>query len=808
VSRPGPAANKHRRLGPDLVTAARSGERYRDAHVFLGGTGAVGGTALLEMLALYEQMFAIHPPGPEDVPVLVSTGTTADEIAAFTRRLFRFVESRHGPSALPRRVRRGYLTQSGVFVAMERFEVSAVPGLKRVAQTPPEDRPAVVAEFLAEIGSSPDDDPDRISKAVAEAVASARPVTDFLTRYRRDHLDALGVAGIRSVISGIPVPSLIAYHQVELELAARHIAGFEPEQVEELKELFVEALRDDLAAVRETIAGEVLMAHTTGVGGMYDEGPDGRPVIRMGFAHAGLDRRMGDKHRFAEKLTTLYAQAGVKVLVTAAAIGIDEVRVRDRIPLHRQIRQQLFDAPLEVFPGSKESQPEGSRASREAGHPVPARQVLRSFRPLTIPLDDPPSGPATFERGEEIVPSYAVRSGENGFFTVADADALYRVMRVASAGELGLMLARVGLLGEDTDRPWFTDNVCFYTETDNARHVLDFLSQPALLTTQLSGLEPMSLQDLGSAKHQAELHTLTLLILLHRLRTLDVDAIDPYVDVERFDPRAFFVEHSRRLMFEDVGAWGFETLARDVQLLASADDPEDLLPLTPPREHELFPRRREALRLILEQALRSVWTIPSLGLPIVFERDGRAMLRTGYYVSPLDLLITDTADVAAAFHGGKGSPAEVRDYHLAVGGFVDVRPHAIVSTARSADQDLAGTIARFDKEEDLRRHLWSLEPYSFFATCGLLAVWFRLRGLYRLLRESMIELGSLQEYRWLMRRDAAGHILVVPGVVEALRLVSEGLEKTTGTEFLDGIWGYEPLPVPDRRGEIPGAPLA
>ena len=33
-------------------------------------------------------------------------------------------------------------------------------------------------------------------------------------------------------------------------------------------------------------------------------------------------------------------------------------------------------------------------------------------------------------------------------------------------------------------------------------------------------------------------------------------------------------------------------------------------------------------------------------------------------------------------------------------------------------------------------------------------------------------------------------------VVEALRMVAEGQEKTTGTERLDGLWGYERrLPV-------------
>jgi hypothetical protein len=806
---------KKERLGPRLAAAARSGERYRDAHMFLGGTGAVGGTAVLQMLSLYEEMFSIRPPEPDDVPVLVATGTTFDEIAAFTRRLFRLVEARHGRDRLPQRVRSGYLTHSGLFVAPERFEVSALPALKRVTQTPPEDRSAAVGAFLQEIGTGVDAEPDVILKALAEAVAESRPFTSFLERYRTENLVRLGVERYRSVVVGIPIPSLIAYQQGELSALADHVPGFGTVRVEELKERFVEALRDDLVEVKATLADDVLIAHTTGVGGMYDEDAnDGHPTIRLGFAHAGRDRFLADKHRFAEDLGVRYARSGVKVLVTAAAIGVDEVRVRERIPLHRQIRQRLFDAPSEVFRGSKGAQPSRSRATQAAGRPLPASQVLRAFAPLTVPFEEPEAAPVRFDRGTAIVPSYAIRSGENGFFSVANAEALYRVMRVASAGELGLLLATVALLGDDRGAPWFRDDVCYYTETDNARHVLDFLAQPALRRSQLSGLDPMALQDLGSAKHQAELHTLSLLILLHRVRTLDVDAIDPYVDLARFDPRAFLVGHSRTLTFEDVAAWDYEELARDVQRLGGAESADDLLPLTPPRELELFPGRRQALRSVLDTVLGAVWTVPSLGSPVLFERDGVTLLRTGYYVAPLDVLVTDRRSVIGALQeghrdsGNRSSFADYRDYHLAVGGFVDLRPHAVVSSARSDHEDLTGRVRTFHDEASLRSHLWSLEPYSFFSTCGLLAVWFRLRGLYAVLRDSMIELGTLQGFPWHMPRDDSGHILLVPGIVEAFRMVSEGLEKTTGTERLDGMWGYEPRPVPDRRDTIPGLPAS
>jgi hypothetical protein len=804
---------KKERLGPRLVDAARARDRYRDVHMFLGGTGAVGGTAVLQMLSLYEEMFSISPPQPDDVPVLVATGTTAEEISAFTRRLFRFVESRHGGGLLPERIRRGYLTRSGVFVALQRFEVAALPGLHRISLTPPEGRRAVTEEFLAGIGSDLGDDADTVFKALADAVSSARPFTEFLEGYRREHLEPLGRAGFRSVVLGIPIPSLVAYHQDELALAAGQVEGLGREHLEQLKGLFIEALRDDLVDVQEGLAETVLVAHTTGVGGMYDERPGepgAHPEIRLGFAHAALDRRLAEKAKFADELTELYADAGIKVLITAAAIGIDEVRVRDRVPLHRGIRQMLFDAESEVFPGSQGSQPGRSARPGRAGRPVPARHVLRVFPPLTVPLDGPPSGPVTFERGEEVVPSYAIRSGENGFFSVANADALYRVMRVASASELGLMLSTVALLGEDRLAPWFPGNVCYYDETDNARQVLDFLAQPALQAAQLSGLEPMALQDLGSAKHQGEMHTLALLILLHRLRTLDVDAIDPYVDVDRFDPRWYLVERSRPLGFEDLVAWEFGAVARQMQVLASAETPDDLLSLTPPREHGLFPRRQEALRRVLEEVLRSVWTPPSLGTPLIFEREGTAYLRTGYYVAPLDLLVTSSDAVdrwLREAHRESGNPCSLedyRDYHLCVGGFVDLRPHAIVCTARNDEEDLTGRVHRVADPRALRRHLATIEPYSVFSTCGLLAVMFRLRALYRQLREAMIELGSLHEFRWHMPRDSAGHILVVPGIVEALRMVSEGLEKSTGTERLSGVWGYERRPVPDRRGSIPG----
>jgi hypothetical protein len=791
---------KRERLGPKIVAAARSGQRYRDVHVFLGGTGAVGGTAVLELLTVYEEMFSIAAPEPDDVPVIVATGTNRDEIRAFTRRLFRFQESRHGAECLPERVRQGYLTHSGVYLALERFAVTALPQLAGVSALPADERGTRVRSALAAMGAGPDTAPEEISRALAAAVPTDA-FSGFLDGYLRQHLAGRGVGRFRSVVVGIPIPSLLAYHERALDAVLAEVPGLE---VATLQERFLDLLRDDLVHVQADLAETLVVAHTTAVGGMYDEDASGRVFIRLGFAHSAQDNRLVAKQQYADRLAQRYAAAGVRMLVTAAAIGIDEVRVRDRIPMHPALQAKLFDAPVELYPGSQGRPVDGSEPPGDR-----SRQFLASHRPITVELDEPEPGPVVLDRGETLRPSYALRSGENGFFSVANADALYRVMRVASAAELGLVLATVALFGDDGQYPWFRDSVCYYPETDNSRQVFDFLAQPRLRQAQLTGLDPLALQDLGSAKHQGELHTLGLLILLHRLRTLDVSAIDPYVDTDRFDPAAFFVAHSSQLTFDDVAMWQPAELARELGTLVTAATAEELLPLLPTAGPELFPDQARAKRMVLDRVLRAVWTVPSLGSPIVFERNGMAHLRIGYYVAPLELLTSERTalwDALHALHKESGNPCSYgayRDYHLCVGGFVDLRPHAILCSAPNDSVDLSSRVTTYHTEGELRLGLAALEPYSFFATAGLLAVLFRLRALHRLLSEAMIETGTLQSWRWHMPREV-GRLIVVPGVVESLRMVAEGLEKTTGTERLDGLWGYERRPVPDRRSAIPG----
>lgn len=789
---------KKSRFGPRLVAAARSGKHYRDVHVFIGGTGAVGGSAAMQMVSMLEEMMSIQPPAsPDDVPVLIVTGRSDDEVRSFESRLRRYIRTRWGAGTAPRHLETGFLSPGGVCIAVSKFEMKPIPGLEIVTDADAHSLSAAVREFLTIAGVDEALPREELGAAIMKYVRASRPITSFL----EEHLSRLRGSGdkpYRSVLLGFPLPSILAYQTGGLSVVANEL-NLGDEFVAEVKSAFETTFADDLSAIDQTWGARVLVAHTTGVGGMYDETPTGETTLRLGFAHAARDEFLRNKHHEAVHLTEMYAQRGILMLVTAAAIGIDEVRMREPIPLHGGIVKALRDAPHELFRGSRER-----------------KQFIQIFRPTTLRLDAAPTpakkkptgepAPLHFKRGEDLRPEYVIRSGENGFFSVANADALYRVMKVASVSELGHVLAATGLLGDDPNVPWFQNGICFYDETANSKPVFDFLYQPVLLAAQLSGIDPMALQDLGSAKHQAELHTLSLLILLHRLRTLDIEAIEEYPD-PAFNARRFFLENSRPLTFRDVEQWDVEALARDLRTLVTADKPGQLLPLKPLIDPNQFGGRDEAHMAVLKVVLDAVFTVTSLGSPIVVQDEsGSAVVRAGYWIAPLGDVVTNHDSLHRLFESGYEkakpdcTPEEYRAFQMAVNGFIDLRPLGIVSSAKLPSEIAKGSVTTHADAASFEARLASLEPYTFFATCGLLAVVHRLRALGRTLNMARTDLGTMQDWVWTMLRDTRGHTYVVPGVVEALRMVSESQEKTTGTEWLDGTWGYERR-LPEQRAD-------
>jgi hypothetical protein len=807
---------KKSRFGPRLVAAARDGSLYRDVHVFIGGTGAVGGSAVLQMISMLEEMMSVRAPdGPDDVPVLIVTGRNDEDIEAFIARLKRFTRARWGGDTSPRRFEHGYLTPGGVYVSLSSFQLKPIRGLDAVTEAESAERDAAVDAFLAVADTSRSLPRRDIADALMRHVRSVRPLSEFFED-RIVRLRDYGPKPFKSLLIGVPLPSILSYQTGGLtDVAAA--TGLGDDLAQELKREFERVFGDDLVAVRERWGIRVLVAHTTGVGGMYDELSDGATNPRLGFAHAAIDNILRQKHIEAERITTEYSGRGLYVLVTAAAIGIDEVKVRERIPLNRAVVDELRRAPRELF--------HGMRARREVREPdgtkrfIAVRQFLRVLRPVMVPAAiDAPQGesrPLFLKVVEDIRPEFVIRSGENGFFSAANADALYRVMKVATASELGHVLASVALLGDDPHVPWFappsasvetrSGGICYYTETANSKQVFDFLYQPALLSTQLSGLEPLSLQDLGSAKHQAELHTLGLLILLHRLRASDFDQLPTYPQAS-FDPRKFFVETSRPLTFRDIESWDLSALAADLRTLVLARSRGHLLPLKPLRDPGQFGGRDEAHMSVLDVVLRAVWAIPSLGSPIVVEDGDRLVARVGYYIAPFGRVLTDQDGLRRLFASGyetaapRCTAAEYQAFQMSVNGFIDLRPVGVTCTARTTAELGSASVAIARDDRLFTEHIRQIEPYSFFATCGLVAVIHRLRSIGAFFRTARPDLGTMQDAAWSMPRDEHGHLYVVPGVVEAFRMMSEGQEKATGTEWLDGFWGYDRR-LPENRIE-------
>lgn len=692
---------KKSRFSTRLTAATRDQYHYLDVHVFIGGTGAVGGSAVLQMIGILEEMIAVRPPAsPNDVPVLIVTGRNNDDIDAFVTRLKRHTRARWNSDV--RRFEQGYLTPGGVYVSLTVFHLNPIPGLGAVNEADATMRNAAIDEFLAAAATSRNATREEIVAALRQRVRSVRPLSAFLEdRFIR--LRDYGPKPFRSLLIGVPLPTVIAYHTGGLADVAK-AANLEEDVARDLKHEFECVFADDLVAVRERWGTRVLVAHTTGVGGMYDELDDGTTNPRLAFAHAALDDALRNKHIEAERFTKEFSRRGIYVLVTAAAIGVDEVKVRERIPLNHAVVNQLRDAPRELFRGMRARRT--IKLDDGTSRSVPLRQFLRVLRPITVPIaiDAPPSEqrPLFLKSIDDIRPEFAVRSGENGFFSVANADALYRVMKVASASELGHVLAAVALFGDDPHVPWFTSDldapagkngggICFYTETANSKHVFDFLYQPPLFATQLSGIEPLALQDLGSAKHQGELHALALLTLLHRLIVADFDALPQYPSAA-FDPVHFLGESSRPLTFHDVESWDIEWLTNALRTLVLARSRGHLLHLKPLRDPGRFPGRDEAHLAVLDIVLKAVWTIPSLGSPIVIEDGGRMLARTAYYVAPFGRVIHDQDGLRRLFVTGyqtampRCTPVEYQAFQMSVNGFIDLRPIAVLCSARTVSE--------------------------------------------------------------------------------------------------------------------------
>src|SRR5262245_42748903 len=255
---------KKSRFGERIYEASRTPGAFRRTYVVFGGTGAVGGTAIMKMLEIFEEMMHYTHPAPSDTPTIVVTGLTKEEIRSFSARLFEYYEKFYGQEFLPTHIsKRGYRTRSGIVLELSRLSVNPeLPGLVNLSRLNVEERLSLASEFLRAGDLTLESSETEKFKYMSSAIDKdlRRPFTEFLQQYKAEH----GLAGqerYRAVIVGIPLASVAAYHLSNLEEICRTLGINSYDHITELKGLYLCRVRDDLAFIREKLAEEVIAAH-------------------------------------------------------------------------------------------------------------------------------------------------------------------------------------------------------------------------------------------------------------------------------------------------------------------------------------------------------------------------------------------------------------------------------------------------------------------------------------------------------------------------------------------------------------------
>ncbi len=732
--------------------------------VVFGGTGAVGGAAVLDLcqLILMSERYRKVPFRGE----IHATGSTDKEITKFATRLYLALEeTTHIEKIEPLR---HYRLGDRIDLKFSLLRLEIPRNLETWVET----------EFARRGGN--------LETWLSEYFAQQScPFQGYVEKLDH-HL-------LHAVLVSIPLPSVATYTLETIDrLAARY--QVDHKTLQQIKSHYLRTFIRGLAVIQQRHARHVVIAHTTAVGGMYRV-DGGAPEIRLGFDHTALGKTLVEKKYFADELTRLYLDQGFDVLVTAAAIGIDAVEFHGHLPQHRIMRAAL-------------------RAKVEAAQPAITREDLEAesillYPALDIGLDPAPADqpqenqPLWFGSGKELIVDAAIRSGENGLFSVANCIALYNVMKVAIPEELAMVLVRHAVFGPERRRDWFQEKVCYYCETENSHFALRLLDNyPQLVRGHLGAFSIQAYQALGSSTHQARLHELGLLMLV--LRLLQLAPHFPAIPEKALqdglaDLDVFFWENTRPPSFEDLQPLDAVQLAQLFGQLCEVESMESagLLLGYDPRVHGLRERGREKfLARLATRIRRYLQTITSLGIPILYRhpKTGQDRLLVGPYIAPLELAVASSGDVHQRFAqlaAEYGTPLQVaRDWTIVNNGFVDLRPHAMLSTAKEPGPQLGQAVGAWAQTDDLVSRLAELAPGTYFTTCGTVALKLRLSRLFATLSRRKIELGTRETWKHLFRQDQQGRLLLAPGLIETVRMYSEGLGKVTGTEPLWPHWGY------------------
>ncbi|MEM8929790.1 MAG: hypothetical protein AAGE94_01375 [Acidobacteriota bacterium] len=799
--------------------------------VVFGGTGAVGGASVLELCRLIQLSTSLT-----DQPLtgeIYATGLGDKEISKFVSRLYLALDDEVDIEKIE--PLRHYRLDGRIDLHFSILRLQLPTDLDRVVDAAMVDRevdelPQVMADYF-----------DQQPKA-------------FL-----DFVRGLDLELLHAVVVAIPLPSVATYTMTSIDrLLDRYDLDHKTGQ--RIKTAYLQTFVRGLAIIQQRYARHVVMAHTTAVGGMYRV--DGEStVIRLGFAHSALGKKLVDKKYFADQLTQLFVDQGFDVLVTAAAIGIDAVDFRCHLPSDRAVMARLAEraerAEHEPWPGEDLThgrillypfhevrlddvapEPEAlaapalpasaeGTAADESPEPSTGDEAIGDDEDTSAAVHEPaavdpeaadrgdaadevPTDPRPredtrllrFGQGKDLLVDSAIRSGENGLFSVANCVALYNVMKVAIPEELAMVLVRRAVFGPERRRDWFADKISFYTETENSYFALRLLeSYSELVRAHHGAFAVQAYQALGSSTHQARLHELGLLMLALRLRELRAtfaEIPEKTLQESVVDLDGFLWTHTSIPAFEDLDDLDAATLSNELSRLCEVDSTVAaglLLDYDPRHQGVRQPGREKFLNRLATRIRRHLQIITSLGTPIIYRRsDGEDRVLVGPYVAPLDTAVAHADDLPklwrqlASNYGA--SDASFRDWVVANNGFIDLRSHAIGSAAQEPGPRLADDVRTLGSEDELVDWLSSLTTGHYFTVAGTVALLYRLRTLGHQVRRRRIQLGTRETWKHLFRQDRRGRHLISPGLVETVRMYREGLGKITGTEALWPRWGY------------------
>lgn len=779
------------------LAAGKSQNPFEYVMVFFGGTGAVGGQAVIEVLESFVYMKNASSIAPTAKPKLIITGINKDQIDQFCSKLFQ-IFSKQRFDKIDEKGDESTLLFDG-FVELHFKTLMAVPKFQT-------DLNAALKEI--------DSKQEKIDYLISEASKTTSPFEAFV----KDIKTALGLNSdekIRAVFSGIPVPSVATYHfeNIDLLLVEHGLSQGDTEKSIErsIKKEILKGLAEDFGDIKKYHADEVLMAHTTSVGGMYQI-INGEPVIKLGYAHSSLGDLLKEKQFYANELTIHYSNFNLKSLVTASAIGIDYIYQSSTLPLSSGVSRKFRHASEAGTLPFELKIAEDKKGKKLLNKIFPAYKVA-SAHPVT---DQKGNGTEkidfNFGNDKENIPNlnvnYALRSGENGLFSLDNAYALYLNMKIASQEELAHVLVSNALLGDDTQKPWFDKNgICYYTQTDNSSLVFALLNnRKEFRRYQTSAFSVKAFQELGSSKHQAELHTHGLMILMHKLKNLNAQMVSQQVTskYKELEVKQYVDTNTPKLLLEDIVEYGKDipTLARNFTDLFSINTVEEMASYTG-FKGELKGFIKTFYNGLHSAVSQTVRAITSLGTPIIYKNtEGKDEILAGPYFAPLDLVLTTNYSLLEAIdtmcEQHRLDKEEFTNWLVCNNGFVDLRPDAVLNTAKTYAGGLTDNINILADEPSFRKAINNLklknarniEENYHYNTSGLLAYCGRITGLYEQLQEFDLSLGTYNGWKALFPIDGNENYVLIPGLVEAMRHYTEGLGKITGSEFLYPRYGY------------------